>query len=96
VVIMSAGAPQNAEQLYPRFFANSAAGAKQMRMIWLAAGDEDFALNGTKAIDELLTKNDITHSFKITTGRHEWRLWRPHLNEFAQLLFKDTKTGGTR
>jgi enterochelin esterase family protein len=96
VVIMSAGAPQNAEQLYPKFFANSAAGAKQMKMIWLAAGNEDFALNGTKAIDETLTKNGIKHSFKITEGRHEWRLWRPHLYEFAQLLFKDAKTGGTR
>jgi enterochelin esterase family protein len=96
VVIMSAGAPQNAEQLYPKFFANSAAGAKQMKMIWLAAGNEDSALNGTKAIDETLTKNGIKHSFKITEGRHEWRLWRPHLYEFAQLLFKDAKTGGTR
>jgi enterochelin esterase family protein len=96
VVIMSAGAPQNAEQLYPKFFGNSAAGAKQMKMIWLAAGNEDFALNGTKAIDETLTKNGIKHSFKITEGRHEWRLWRPHLYEFAQLLFKDAKTGGTR
>ena len=96
VVIMSAGAPTNVEQLYPRFFGNAAAGAKQMRMIWLAAGDEDFALNGTKTIDEVLTRNGIKHSFKITTGRHEWRLWRPHLNEFAQLLFKDAKTGGTR
>jgi enterochelin esterase family protein len=96
VVIMSAGAPQNAEQQYPKFFGDSAAGAKQMRMIWLAAGDADFALDGTKAIDQVLTKNGIKHSFKITTGRHEWRLWRPHLNEFAQLLFKDGKTGGTR
>jgi enterochelin esterase family protein len=96
VGIMSAGAPQNAEQQYPKFFGDSAGGAKQMRMIWLAAGDADFALDGTKAIDQVLTKNGIKHSFKITTGRHEWRLWRPHLNEFAQLLFKDGKTGGTR
>ena len=68
--------------------ANSAAAAKQMKLIWLAAGDEDFALDGTKAIDEMLTKHGIKHSFKITQGRHEWRLWRPHLYEFAQLLFR--------
>jgi len=96
IVILSAGAGQNVEDLYPKFFANSAAGAKQMRLIWLAAGDEDFALNGTKALDEVLTKNGIRHSFKTTQGRHEWRLWRPHLYEFAQLLFRDSKSGGTK
>jgi enterochelin esterase-like enzyme len=96
VVIMSAGAPQNIETLYPKFFGNSAAAAKQMKMIWLAAGNEDFALEGTKTIDSVLTKNGIKHSFKITEGRHEWRLWRPHLNEFAQLLFREGRSGGTR
>ena len=95
IVIMSAGAPQNVEELYPKFFGSSAAAAKQMKLIWLAAGDGDFALNGTKALDEVLTKNGIKHSFKTTQGRHEWRLWRPHLYEFAQLLFKESK-GGTK
>ena len=47
-------------------------------------------------LDEVLTKNGITHSFKTTQGRHEWRLWRPHLYEFAQLLFKDSKGAGTK
>ena len=96
VVILSAGAPQNVEQLYPKFFANGAAGARQMKLIWLAAGDEDFALNGTKTLDDVLTKTGIKHSFKTTQGRHEWRLWRPHLYEFAQLLFRDGKQAGTR
>ena len=95
IIILSAGA-QNVEELYPKFFSNSAAAAKQMKLIWLAAGDEDFALNGTKALDEVLTKNGIKHSFKTTQGRHEWRLWRPHLYEFAQLLFKDSKSPGTK
>ena len=88
---MSGGGPQNIEQAYPKFFANSAAAAKQMKLIWMAAGDGDFALPGTKALDEALTKNGIKHSFKTTPGRHEWRLWRPHLYEFAQLLFRDGK-----
>ncbi len=96
IIIMSAGGGQNLEALYPKFFGNGAATAKQMKLIWVAAGDEDFALNGSKAIDETLTKNGIRHTFTITPGRHEWRLWRPHLQEFAQLLFKDTKTVGTK
>jgi enterochelin esterase-like enzyme len=96
VVILSAGAPQNLEAAYPKFFGNGAAAAKQMKMIWLAVGDGDFALQGTKTLDEVLTKNGIKHSFKITEGRHEWRLWRPHLYEFAQLLFRDGRQSGTK
>ena len=88
IIIMSGGAGQNVEQAYPKFFDNNAAAAKQMKLIWLAAGDQDMALAGTKALDDTLTKNGIKHSFKTTSGRHEWRLWRPHLYEFAQLLFQ--------
>lgn len=98
VIIMSAGAGQNVEAAYPKFFGNGAAGAKQMKLIWIAAGSEDFALAGSKALDETLTKNGVKHSFTITPGyRHEWRLWRPHLRDFAQLLFTDAKVpAGTR
>lgn len=88
IIIMSGGGGQNLEAAYPKFFGNNAAAAKQMKLIWLAVGDEDFALTGTKALDETLTRNGIKHSYKTTAGRHEWRLWRPHLYEFAQLLFQ--------
>jgi enterochelin esterase-like enzyme len=91
IVIMSAGGGQNLEPSYPKFFDGSAA---KMRLVWLGVGDQDFALNGMKALDETLTKNGITHTFKISPGyRHEWRLWRPHLYEFAQLLFQDVRKG---
>lgn len=93
LIIMSAGGGQNLEESYPKFFGNSAAAAKQMKLVWVGVGDQDFALNGSKAIDETLTKHGIRHTFKVSEGyRHEWRLWRPHLYEFAQLLFQDAKT----
>lgn len=88
VIVLSAGGGQNLEAAYPKFFDNGAAAAKQMKLIWIAAGDGDFALDGAKALDAALTAHGVTHVFKITPGRHEWRLWRPHLYEFAQLLFK--------
>jgi enterochelin esterase-like enzyme len=88
VIVMSAGGGQNLDTAYPRFFEHDAAAAKQMKLIWVAAGDGDFALDGAKALDETLTSHGVKHVFKITPGRHEWRLWRPHLYEFAQLLFR--------
>ena len=94
VVIMSAGGGQNLEASYPKFFGNNAAAAKQMKLIWLAVGDGDFALNGTKAIDEVLTKNGVKHPLTIRPGyRHEWRLWRQDLWEFAPLLFQEGRAG---
>ena len=94
VVIMSAGAGQNVEASYPKFFANSAAAAKQWKLLWLGAGDADFALNGTKALDEVLTKHGVKHPLNIRPGyRHEWRLWRQDLWEFAPLLFQEGAKG---
>ena len=90
VVIMSAGAGQNVELAYPKFFGNDATAAKQLKLLWLGVGDGDFALNGTKALDEVLTKNNIKHSLTVRPGyRHEWRLWRQDLWEFAPLLFQN-------
>ncbi|HXW04241.1 MAG TPA: alpha/beta hydrolase-fold protein [Vicinamibacterales bacterium] len=96
VIIMSAGGGANLEEAYPKFFANSGAAAKQMKLIWLGVGEGDFALDGTKAIAAALAKHDIPHTLRITEGRHEWRLWRPHLHEFAQLLFRAGKGTGTQ
>jgi len=89
VIVMSAGGGQNLEEAYPKFFGNSAAAAKQMRLIWVGVGDQDFALKGSKALDDALTKNGIKHTFVINEGfRHEWRLWRIHLRDIAPLLFQ--------
>jgi enterochelin esterase family protein len=91
IVIMSAGGGANVEASYPKFFANGAAAAKQMKLIWLGVGDGDFALKGMTALDEVLTKHGVKHPFVIRPGyRHEWRLWRQDLWEFAPLLFRDT------
>ena len=94
VVIMSAGAGQNVEASYPKFFANGAAAAKQWKLLWLGVGDADFALNGTKALDEVLNKHGVKHPLTIRPGyRHEWRLWRQDLWEFAPLLFQEGSKG---
>ena len=80
--------------MYPKFFGNDAAAAKQMKLMWLGVGDGDFALKGMNALDELLTKNGVKHAYVVRPGyRHEWRLWRQDLWEFAPLLFQDGPRG---
>jgi enterochelin esterase-like enzyme len=87
VAIMSAGA-NNADQNYPEFFKNGEAINKQFKLLWIGVGKDDFALNGAKALSDLLTKSDIKHTYRVTEGRHEWVIWRHHLHEFAPMLFK--------
>ena len=85
---MSAGGGQNPEQTYADFFKNADTVNKQLKLLWVSVGKDDFALNGSKALDEALTKNNIKHTFVVTEGRHEWVIWRHALREVAPLMFK--------
>ncbi|MEO8520540.1 MAG: alpha/beta hydrolase-fold protein [Acidobacteriota bacterium] len=88
VVIMSAGS-NNAAETYPDFFKSAAATNKKIKLLWMGVGKDD-ALVGpsAQALHELLTAKGITHTFRLTDGRHEWVVWRHHLNEVAPLLFR--------
>jgi enterochelin esterase-like enzyme len=88
LVVMSAGAGQNPEETYADFFKNADLVNKQLKLLWVGVGKDDFALNGSKALDAALTKNNIKHTFRITEGRHEWVIWRHHLHEVAPLMFR--------
>jgi enterochelin esterase family protein len=88
LVVMSAGAGQNPEQTYADFFKSADATNKQLKLLWMSAGKDDFALNGSKALDEALTKSNIKHTFLVTEGRHEWVIWRHALRDVAPLMFK--------
>ncbi len=37
---------------------------KQLKLLWVSVGKDDFALNGSKALDEALTKHNIKHTFR--------------------------------
>jgi enterochelin esterase-like enzyme len=88
LVVMSAGAGQNPEETYADFFKNADLVNKQLKLLWVGVGKDDFALKGSTALDAALTKNNIKHTFRITEGRHEWVIWRHHLHEVAPLLFR--------
>jgi enterochelin esterase-like enzyme len=89
VVAMSAAAGQITEANYPAIFKDPSAINKQFKLFWTAVGKDDTLTGpGDKALAEAFTKAGIKHSFKLTEGRHEWTVWRQHLNEVAPLLFR--------
>ncbi len=88
IVIMSAGA-KNALQQYPDFFKDAAAVNKQLKLLWVGVGKDDkLVMAGSTALGEALKTAGITHTYRVTEGRHEWVVWRHHLREVAPLLFR--------
>ena len=55
----------------------------------MAVGKDDTLTGpGDRELTKALEQAGIKHPFKLTEGRHEWTVWRHHLNEVAPLLFK--------
>jgi enterochelin esterase family protein len=89
VVLMSPAAGGSVDKIYPKVFGNPAIANKQFKLFWVGVGKDDMLTGpGDKAFSETLTKAGITHTFKLTDGRHEWTVWRQYLNEVAPLLFR--------
>jgi enterochelin esterase-like enzyme len=86
--IFSAGGGGNEPlKQFPDLLTDPTATNKKMKLIWICAGDKDFALGGAQGLDKVLTEHNIKHSFSLTPGVHEWKVWRYSLNQFAPLLF---------
>ncbi len=89
VVMMSPAAPRTPEQLYPAVFKDPSALNKQFKLFWMAVGKDDTLTGpGDRELTKAFEQAGIRHQFKLTEGRHEWTVWRNHLNEVAPLLFK--------
>ena len=89
VVLMSPATPQNADQVYANFLKDSSLANKQFKLLWMGVGKNDTLVgNGDKAFHDMLAAKGVKHTFTITEGRHEWTVWRHHLNDVAPLLFR--------
>jgi enterochelin esterase-like enzyme len=89
VAIMSAAVTAKADQIYARFLGNASDVNSRFKLFWIGVGKDDMLTGpGDRDFDRMLTTRGITHTFKVTEGRHEWTVWRRHLQEVAPLLFK--------
>jgi enterochelin esterase-like enzyme len=89
VVMMSPAAGPQAEQQYPAIFKDPSGINKQFKLFWIGVGKDDTLVGpGVRALDPVLTKAGIKHTFTIGDGRHEWTVWRHNLNDVAPLLFR--------
>jgi len=76
---------------YNGVFADPAALAKKVRLLWLGIGTQEpeRMLAGIRALHASLTEAGIQHVYYESPGTdHEWQTWRRSLKEFAPRLFR--------
>ncbi len=61
---------------------------QQVKLFSITVGDKDFALAGSKALAETLSKRGIKNELRVSGGGHTWINWRHYLHEFAPRLFR--------
>jgi len=59
-----------------------------IRLLSIRVGEDDFALEGSRALDEILTEHGIDHELEVNGGGHTWINWRLYLSELLPRLFR--------
>jgi enterochelin esterase family protein len=72
-------------------FADPAAFAKKVRVLWLGVGtaEPERFRDGIRALHASLKEAGIEHVYVESEGTdHEWQTWRRNLKDFAPRLFR--------
>jgi enterochelin esterase-like enzyme len=85
---LSRRSPEDFAAQNATFLGSANAINKQVKLLSISVGDQDFALEGSKSLSKLLDKRGIDHKFHISGGGHTWINWRRYLHDYAQVLFR--------
>jgi len=61
---------------------------RQLHLLWIGIGSEDFLHAPVQESHELLKKAGINHVWIESSGSHVWTVWRKYLADFAPRLFQ--------
>ncbi|MDA0194910.1 MAG: alpha/beta hydrolase-fold protein [Bacteroidetes bacterium] len=73
---------------YNGVFANDKEFNARGQLLWVGCGELDFLWTGAQNFHSDLTNQGIDHVWDASKGSHEWQVWRHHLHEFGQIVFK--------
>lgn len=59
-----------------------------VKLYWFGCGDLDNSYEGAKNLHKTLSDLGINHTWNEMHGSHEWQVWRHHIYDFAQKVFK--------
>ena len=60
---------------------------RQLRLLWLGCGDLDPRWNGHLNLMDQLHARGVTAEFHVSSGGHEWSVWRDQLRQLLPKLF---------
>lgn len=61
---------------------------RQLRLLWIGIGSEDFLFAPVRESHETLEKAGVRHVWVTSSGSHVWTVWRKYLADFAPRLFQ--------
>jgi enterochelin esterase-like enzyme len=61
---------------------------KNLRLIWIGIGEQDFLLERYKTMVAMFDKNSVKYDPHVSSGGHTWSNWRNYLYDFSPLLFQ--------
>jgi enterochelin esterase-like enzyme len=65
-----------------------ATSSSRPELLWIACGKEDSLLERNETFVAWLKEQSMQHTWRLTEGGHEWRVWRRYLTELLPLLFR--------
>jgi len=80
--------PTEMESNYQSMVSNPDNTNKQLRLLWVSVGNEDFLYNDVATFLNYLSSKKINYKSLVTGGGHTWMNTKVFLAETAQLLFK--------
>jgi enterochelin esterase family protein len=89
--MMFGGQKLDITAVYDGVFADPAAFAKKVHLLWLGIGTDEpeRMLEGIRGLHAALTEAGIEHVYWESPGTdHEWQTWRRDLKDFAPRLFR--------
>ncbi len=68
---------------------NPAEAAKKLRLLYVACGDQDGLFRISQGVHQMLEENRVPHVYNVIPGgRHDFKVWRNDLYQFARRLFR--------
>lgn len=82
------GAARNMEDVISDLAANAETANKQLKLLWIGCGKDDFLLPSNHELVAKLKQDGIRHEYYETDGAHSWGVWRRYLADLLPRLFR--------
>ena len=77
----------NLDDLLPGVFSSPNEFNKKVKLLWIGCGDKDPRFIGHQLLVSTLNSRKIKNEFHVSSGGHEWGVWREQLYGFMQKIF---------